>query len=64
MVSVQFRKKFTGPSFCGGLAKKLQIFTRNYFWWRLSKNYIAEFAANKLLQLFVEKRQFFNQNKQ
>ena len=24
MVSVQFRKNFTGPSFCGGWAKKLQ----------------------------------------
>ena len=23
MVSIQFRKKFTGPSFCGGWAKKL-----------------------------------------
>ena len=31
MVSVQFRKNFTRPSFCGRRAKKLQTFSRYFF---------------------------------
>ena len=29
--SVHFHKKFTGPSFCGGWAKKFQTFIRYFF---------------------------------
>ena len=45
MVSVQFWINFTGPSYCGGLVKKLQNFNRYFFWSRLSKNCIIEFTA-------------------
>ena len=45
MVSVQFRKNFTGPPFCGGWTKKLQTFSRHFFWQQPSKYCIAEFTA-------------------
>ena len=45
MVSVQFRKNFTGPPFCGGWTKKLQTFSRHFFWEQPSKYCIAEFTA-------------------
>ena len=45
MVSVQFRKNFTGPPFCGGWTKKLQTFSRHFFWERPSKYCIVEFTA-------------------
>ena len=44
MVSVQFRKNFTG-AFCGGWTKKLQTFSRHFFWEQPSKYCIAEFTA-------------------
>ena len=37
MISIEFRKNFTGLSFCGRWVKKLQTFTRHLFWYRLSK---------------------------
>ena len=42
MVSVQFCNNFTGPLFCGGWTKKLQIFSRHFFWERPSKYCFAE----------------------
>ena len=45
MVSVQFRKSFTGTAFCGGSTKKLQTFSRHFFWQQPSKYCIAEFTA-------------------
>ena len=32
MVSVQFCENFTRPPFCGGWTKRLQTFTRHFFW--------------------------------
>ena len=43
-VSLQFGKYFTGPSICGRLPKKLQTFTWQFFWSRLSKYCIVEFT--------------------
>ena len=46
MVSVQFNSaNFTGPPFCGGWNKKLQTFSRHFFWEQPSKYCIAEFTA-------------------
>ena len=45
MVSVQFRKKFTGPPFCVGWTKNLQTFNRHFFWQQPSKYCIAKFTA-------------------
>ena len=45
MVSVQFRKNFTGPPFCGGWTKNLQTFSRHFFREQPSKYCIVEFTA-------------------
>ena len=45
MVSVQFCKNVTGPPFSGGWKKKLQTFSRGFFWGRPSKYCIVEFTA-------------------
>ena len=43
--SVQFRKNFTGLPFYCGWTKKLQTFSRHFFWEQPSKYCIAEFTA-------------------
>ena len=45
MVSVKFCNNFIGPPFCGGWTKKLQTFSRYFFWQRPSKYCIAEFTT-------------------
>ena len=45
MVSVQFRKNFTGLSFCGGWTRKRQTFSKHLFWEQPSKYCIPEFTA-------------------
>ena len=45
MVSVQFSKTFTGLPFSGGMTKKLETFSRHFFWERPSKYCIVELTA-------------------
>ena len=45
MVTVQFRKYFTGAPFCGEWTKKHQTFSPHFFQEQPSKYYIVEFAA-------------------
>ena len=43
MVSIQFRKKFKGPSFVVGGSKNLKLSTKNFFWCELLKNELSGF---------------------
>ena len=45
MVSFQFHKNFTGPSFCDGCTKNLQTFSKQFFLEWLSTYCIVEFTA-------------------
>ena len=43
MVSVQFRKKFKGPLFCGGLVKELETFTKHLVGISFQENVLPSF---------------------
>ena len=45
MVSFQFHKNFSGPSFCDGWTKNLQTFSKQFFLERPSTYCIVEFTA-------------------
>ena len=46
MISVQFRKKTKGSSFCGGWVKELETFTKHLFRCYLSKNILSRFLLS------------------
>ena len=58
LISVQFCKNFTEPPFYGGWTKKLQTFTRHFFWEQPSKYCIAEFTAIFLCLLLSWSRRY------
>ena len=49
-------QKFTRLPFCGGWTKKLQTFSRHFFWQQSSKYYIAQFTAIFVCFLLDESR--------
>ena len=49
-------QKFTRLPFCGRSTKKLQTFSRHFFWQQSSKYYIAQFTAIFLCSLLDDSR--------
>ena len=58
LVSFQFCKNFSRPPLCGGWTKKLQTFSRHFFWGQPSKYCISEFTAIFVSLLLSWSRQY------